>query len=250
MSSASVLRLRLAVAVASLSPLIATAADEAATAEAAETVSLFDGTLAGWAEASYGGQGLIETVPAGEVDGGSDRPVLQIGSGDPLTGIKWTGPVEGQDGDADVDAESADGSDLPTLPRTNYTLRWQARRTLGDDFFCSWLVPVGDDVCSLVVGGWGGGVIGLSSLDGMDAGENQTTAFHKFDDAVWYDFALTVTPTRLVFAINGEDQFEVDPSQHQVTTRVEMEPLAPLGIATYLSTGELRAIRLERLAAE
>ena len=217
---------------------------KAATPGASEkTVSLFDGTLANWKESTFGGQGLVETIPAAEDD--ADAPILRLGSGDPLTGLKYVGPIDG-DGEDPAAARTADPTDAPAIPRNNYVLRWQARRTLGDDFFCSALFPVDEAVCSVVVGGWGGGVIGLSSLDGMDASENITTNFQLFDDSVWYDFALTVTDEKIVLAIDGDEMFEVAPADYTISTRIEMEPLTPLGFATYLSTGELRNITIER----
>ena len=228
----------------------ATAAPEVAgAAEAADAagVSLFDGTLDRWAEAGYGGQGLVEAVPAAEVDG-SDVPVLRIGSGDPLTGVMYTGPFDPKSDETDT--ETATETDTERLPRMNYVFTWQARRVLGGDFFSTVLFPVGDDVCSVVVGGWGGGVIGLSSLDGMDASENITTNFRLFTNDEWSDFRLTVKPDSVILAIDGEDMFEVDPSEYAVTTRLEMEPLGSMGIASYQSTGELRNLRVTRIAGE
>ena len=62
------------------------------------------------------------------------------------------------------------------LPTTNYELSYEAMRTRGTR-----LLRRGDASRSasryitLVNGGWGGNVTGLSSLDGMDASENETT---------------------------------------------------------------------------
>ena len=63
------------------------------------------------------------------------------------------------------------------IPKSNYEITLEAMRVAGDDFFCGLTFPVNDSFCSLIVGGWGGGVVGLSNLDGADASENETTKF-------------------------------------------------------------------------
>ena len=246
------------------------AADSDATID--KGVLLLDGTLDHWAEASYGGQGLVEFVPAEDTEGADLQPVLHVGSGDPLTGVKWTGRIEGDTSHPEnaPGTETTSGTkstsntkdisntgpdpdrvddQTPILPRTNYRLTWQARRTLGSDFFSTVLFPVGEDVCSVVVGGWGGGVIGLSSLDGVDAVENSTTEFMRFEKDRWYDFVLEVRPHTVLFKIDGTEMFEIDPTEYQVTTRVEMEPLGSFGLATFQTSGEFRNLRLYRLKA-
>src|SRR5262249_39791253 len=105
--------------------------------------SLFDGkTLAGWKATVFGGEGKV-AVEKGQI-------ILQRGA--PLTGITWAGGP-------------------PELPRMSYEVSLDAMKVDGSDFFCGLTFPVGPDPCSFIVGGWGGGVVGLSSLDGMDASE-------------------------------------------------------------------------------
>jgi hypothetical protein len=58
------------------------------------------------------------------------------------------------------------------FPRTDYEVTLEGKKVKGDDFFCTTTFPVGDSFCSLVVGGWGGRVVGLSSINGADASEN------------------------------------------------------------------------------
>ena len=60
------------------------------------------------------------------------------------------------------------------LPRTDYEIRLEAQRIDGTDFFCGLTFPVHDAHLSLIVGGWGGSLVGLSSLDGKDASRNET----------------------------------------------------------------------------
>jgi hypothetical protein len=104
--------------------------------------AMFDGaTLAGWRETAFAGHG--------EVHYQSGVAVLSMGS--PFTGINWTNE----------------------FPKVNYEVALDAMRVMGSDFFCGLTVPVGTNFCSLIVGGWGGSLVGISSLDGMDASENE-----------------------------------------------------------------------------
>ena len=72
------------------------------------------------------------------------------------------------------------------LPRIDYEVSLEAMKIDGSDFFCGLTFPVDNAFCSFIAGGWGGGVVGLSSIDGMDASENETTKYMKFDASRWY----------------------------------------------------------------
>src|SRR5438105_5385837 len=111
----------------------------APTKEAAAWKSLFDGkSLSGWKSAGYIGGGKIEVK-----DG-----AMVLGKGERMTGITST------------------RGDFPAM---DYEVALEGKKLAGDDFFCTTTFPVGKDFCSLVVGGWGGQVVGLSSLNHLDA---------------------------------------------------------------------------------
>lgn len=190
----------------------------------AKPVSLLNrDSLGDWEEVGYGGQGVVEVA-----DG-----VLSLGAGDPITAIRWKGKV---------------GDEPNAFPQWNYRLRYDTRRTLGRDFFGTVTFPVGEDCCSLVLGGWGGGLTGLSSLNGDDAANNETTDFTAFDNDHWYRVELTVTPEEISASIDGKKLFEpVTVPDYQIGIRIEMEPCKPLGLATFQSTGEIRNLTVERL---
>ncbi len=57
--------------------------------------------------------------------------------------------------------------------------------------------PVKKSHCSLVLGGWGGSLTGLSSLDGFDASENETTNVMDFKEGQWYKIRLRVTEKKI-----------------------------------------------------
>ncbi len=79
------------------------------------------------------------------------------------------------------------------FPRSDYEVSLDAKRIAGTDFFCGMTFPVGKNFCSLIIGGWGGGTVGLSSIDGKDASENETTSIRNFETNRWYHIRLVVT---------------------------------------------------------
>lgn len=185
---------------------------------AAEWQPLFDGkTLANWRPTKFRGEGEVKVA-----DG---RIVLQAGPGD-LTGITWDGPA---------------------LPSTSYELALQALRVDGNDFFAGVTFPVGGSFCSLILGGWGGTVVGLSSINGRDASENETTQSIVFEQGRWYDVRIRVTPAKIQAWLDGRRIIDADITGKQISTRIEVDLSQPLGIAAWRTTGAVRAIRLRRL---
>jgi len=179
---------------------------------------LFDGRgLGDWKPTPFGGEGEVTAA-----DG-----VLRIRMGADLSGVTWQGP----------------------FPRQAYELELDARRVDGSDFFCGLTFPVGDDHCSLILGGWGGTVVGLSSIDGEDAANNPTTRLVAFEDRRWYAVRVRVTPERIACLLDGESIVDQPLEGHAVSVRVEVEPSQPLGIATYATTAEIRNIRWRPVAA-
>ena len=71
------------------------------------------------------------------------------------------------------------------------------RRIEGNDFFCGMTFPAGKDPCTLIIGGWGGTTVGLSSIDGLDASDNSTRTLMQFEKNRWYHIRLAVTDTKI-----------------------------------------------------
>ncbi|MBI5385024.1 MAG: DUF1080 domain-containing protein [Verrucomicrobia bacterium] len=179
--------------------------------------SLFDGkTLTGWQEADFAGRGPV-TVTNGEI-------VLRTGY---MTGIVWTNTHD--------------------LLRMNYEIELEAKRTEGSDFFSTLTFPVGTNPCSLVVGGWGGGLVGLSCLDGEDAANNETSKTVEFKQNQWYHVRVQVLPEKILAWIDDEKLVDVVTTDRRVGIRLECEPCLPLGVATWSTTGVLRNIRVRPL---
>jgi hypothetical protein len=193
--------------------------DAAGAAADGEWRSLFDGrALGGWKPTAFGGEGEVSIA-----DG-----TIQIGMGADLSGVTWT----------------------EAFPKQNYELALEAQRRDGSDFFCGLTFPVGDDPLSLIVGGWGGGVVGLSSIDGKDAARNDTTLFRAFDPGRWYAVRIRVTPERVVCCLDEEGVIDQPLAGRKLSIRPEVAASLPLGIATYATTARLRNIRWRPLAAE
>jgi len=178
---------------------------------------LFDGkTLTNWQPTKFFGEGPVK-VEQGQI-------ILEAGSD--LTGITWTGRA---------------------LPTTNYELTLQAMRVEGRDFFAGVTFPVGDSFCSLILGGWGGQVVGLSSINGMDASENETSQSREFESGRWYDIRIRVTPAKIEAWLDNRQIIDVNLKGNEISTRIEMDRSKPLGIASWRTKAALRDIRLRRL---
>ncbi len=135
------------------------------------------------------------------------------------------------------------------LPTTNYELSYEAMRLAGRDFFAAATFPVGKSYITLVNGGWGGGVTGLSSLDGMDASENETTRSFRYQDKTWYRFRIRVTDKVIRCLIDDKEILAVAHRDRRVATRIETRRNQPLGFATWESTGAVRHIEIRPLTA-
>lgn len=176
---------------------------------------LFDGqTLGQWEQTSFGGEGPVR-VRDGAI-------VLEMG--DPLTGITFTGPV----------------------PTMDYEIALEAARLAGSDFFCGLTFPVAVSHCSLILGGWGGTTVGLSSLDGADASQNETTSERRFDDGRWYRVRVAVSPTHIRGWLDDEPIVDVATTGKRIGIRPEVQPSRPLGIASYRTRAGLREIRVRK----
>lgn len=180
---------------------------------------LFDGkTLAGWKVPQFGGEGKVY-VQDGTV-------VMEMGS--MMTGITWTGkPL-----------------------RDNYELQLEGMRLNGSDFFCTTTFPVGKDFCSLVVGGWGGAVVGLSNVDYADASENATTKTMGFKEKQWYKVRIRVSDAAIQAWIDDQPMVSQARKDHKFGIRMEVDLCRPLGISTWATTGAVRNIRVRALKPE
>jgi len=179
--------------------------------------ALFDGkTLTGWKPTNFGGEGPVRV---------KDGQII-LDQGGPLTGITWTGGE---------------------VPRMNYEIALEAMRVYGGDFFVGLTFPVADSHCSLILGGWGGSLVGLSSLDGMDASENETSTGFDFADNRWYRVRVRVTAEKITAWLDDKVIVNADIKGRRISVRAEVILSRPLGIASYVTEAALRDIKIRRL---
>lgn len=209
----------LALAALLAAPTAAVHADDPAATPAAR--ALFDGkSLDGWQATMFRNAGEVSVV-----DG---VIALAKSQGGRMTGITCT---------------------RPDLPRVDYELVYEARRLDGKDFFAAATFPVGSMYVTLVNGGWGGTVTGLSSIDGADASENTTTKYVEYTNGTWYKFRIRVTAQAIRVLVDEKLVIDVDITDRQLGTRVEVRPNQPLGFATWASAAEIRKVELRPLTA-
>jgi hypothetical protein len=107
---------------------------------------------------------------------------------------------------------------------------------------------VADSCCTFLLGGWGGGVVGISSIDGNDASLNETTKYMDYEKDHWYTVRVRVTPAKLAAWIGEKQMVDVALEGKRISVRPgEIELSQPLGIATWQTTGAIRNVRLRRL---
>ncbi|HVS39697.1 MAG TPA: DUF1080 domain-containing protein [Gemmataceae bacterium] len=134
------------------------------------------------------------------------------------------------------------------FPKMGYEFVLEGKKLDGGDFFCTTTFPVGDSFCSFVVGGWSGRVVGLSSLDGMDASSNETRTEMDFKENQWYKIRVRVSAKRIEAWIDGDKVVDADTTDRKISIRVECNASRPFGIATYQTTGAVRNIRVRALS--
>ena len=171
-----------------------------------------------WVVSQFGGDGEVVI---------KDN-LITMDFGDPLTGIRWENE----------------------LPKENYEVELEARRREGFDFFCALTFPVGEKHVSFILGGWGGGVVGISSVDGFDASENETTSFRNFDMDRWYKVRARVDANQIQCWIDDKPAAEQIRKGHEFDIRYEMDQCVPFGVAAFQCKSELRNIRIRKLTGE
>jgi hypothetical protein len=179
-------------------------------------ISLFDGkSLDNWEITNFGTQGPIQI---------SQESIL-IGMGDGCSGINLK-------------------KDFPSV---NYELSLQAKKVSGNDFFCGITFPVDKSYCSFIVGGWGGPVVGLSSIDDNDAANNETRILKKFEHDTWYNIHLKVTEKKIEAWIDEEQVVDFVTEGRKLSIRPEVTLSTPFGICTWMTTARIRHIRVRLL---
>lgn len=181
--------------------------------------TLFNGKdLDDWKATDFGGEGNVDV---------KDK-LLILSVGEPLTGVTWKGDE---------------------LPKENYELVCRAQRMEGLDFFCGITFPIGESHASFIPAGWSGGVTGLSSINGYDASENETTTYVKFENKKWYDFKIQVTGKTVVVFVDKDRVIRITREGKKINTRIEVDLSKPLGLAAFRSKGAIETLKIRDLSA-
>lgn len=181
--------------------------------------SLFNGkNLDGWEVIEFEGHGNISIA---------DSSVI-IGKGKEISGIRWTGD----------------------FPKTNYEVTIEAKRIEGSDFFCGMTFPVKESFLTLILGGWGGAIVGLSCIDGFDAANNFTGNLFHFASDRWYTIRLKVTDEKIEAWVEDEKIVDFTINNSFLSLRWEVESSKPFGITTYKTTGALKNIRVNMILSD
>ncbi len=151
---------------------------------------------------------------------------IALGAGENWTGVAWTGEI----------------------PRVDYEVVLEARRTTGETDFCDILFPVGSSHCILAVG-TRGGLVGLSIVDGEDVEKNLTTTNLTFASQSWYQIRLRVTRDSVEAWVDQTRVVSLDTRLHRVGVWDGFDPLCPFGVCTWRTAATIRGIRLRPLTS-
>jgi len=185
--------------------------------------SLLDGDVkSAWVQSGIPSEGQISV----------DDSVLSLSKGQPMTGARYL------------------NWDKAGLPGTEYFISYEAMRVDGHDIFGMCTFPVSSHAAhaTFVIGGWGGSVTGLSSIDFLDASENQTRAEMAFTNGRWYHIRIEVRPDDLRVWIDGKPMVNASIKGRKVSLRHgDIDHCLPFGFTTWNTTGAVRNVAIGRL---
>ena len=188
----------------------------------ADPLALFNGKdLTGWRLAQIPDCGAVNVLSNG---------IVECGIGDPLSGIAYTNKP-------------------PTL---NYELSLEAQRAEGSDFFIALTIPVEKSFCTVIIGGWGGGLCGISSFDHTDASENQWAEGLRLENNRWYTLRVRITPGVLQVSLNKDlytARIEYEDASRLSLRTGDIDKTKPLGLATYRTRALWRNFTLTPITA-
>lgn len=190
--------------------------------EPSKTIKLFNGKdLGKWKKTQFGGEGDVFVNEDGN---------LEFGFGAVMTGVNW-------------------GEKAPAT--SNYEIRLEAMKLDGNDFFCALTFPVKDSHATFVVGGWGGGVVGISSVDDLNASENETMNIEGFEDKKWFAIRVRVTDKKLEAWIGDEQMVDLALKDRKISLLPgDIELSVPVGVASFQTRAQYRNLVWENLEAE
>lgn len=185
-------------------------------------LELFNGKdLGKWKKTQFGGEGDVFVNEDGH---------LEFGFGAVMTGVHW-------------------GEKPPAT--SNYEIRLEAMKLDGNDFFCALTFPVKESHATYVLGGWGGGVVGISSVDDLNASENETMNIEGFENDKWFKIRVRVTDDKLEAWLDDDKMVDLALKDRKISLLPgDIELSAPVGIASFQTRAQYRNIVWENLKAD
>lgn len=175
---------------------------------------LFDGrNFTGWRQTEFDEGGRVYLT----------NGLMVLERGTPFVGVNATNPI----------------------PQINYEVAFDAMRVAGEDFFCGLTFPIHDMHCSWIVGGWGGGIVGLSNVDGNNASENETTKYISFETGRWYRLRLRVTEQKIEAWVEQKKVVDLPIAGRGFEVRFgEIMLSKPFGLCSWDTSAAYRAIKI------
>ena len=192
-----------------------------AAAEETGEIALVNGKdLGDWKKTEYGGEGEVFVDEEGN---------LEFGFGAVLTGVHW-------------------GKEAPA--KSNYEISLEAMKLDGYDFFCALTFPVKESHATFVIGGWGGGVVGISSVDDLNASENETMNSEGFENNRWYKVRVRVTDDKIDAWLDEDHMVDLPLKDRKISLLPgDIELSVPIGLASYQTRSQYRNIVWKDLSA-
>lgn len=201
---------------AALGVLLLLAAAPGCTAPRGVPVRELDLLALPWEAVSFGGEGRVHR----------EGSALVLEPGSPLTAVRWPDLAGLLD---------------PALP---FEVELEAERLQGTDFFCALTLPVGGEHATVVLGGWGGALCGLSCVDGRDASENPTRTFRGFRRGQRVRLVVRVGEDAVEAWLDGAPLLRQERAGHRFEVRTELLAARPLGVATFATRARLHRMVL------
>ncbi len=186
-----------------------------------DKIVLFNGKdLGEWEKTQFGGEGDVFVNEDGN---------MEFGFGAVITGVNW-------------------GGEVPAT--SNYEISLDAMKLDGNDFFLALTFPVKESHATFVIGGWGGGIVGISSVDDLNASENETMNIEGFENDQWFKVKVRVTDDKLQAWIDEDQMVDLDLEGRKISLYPgDIELSVPIGIASYQTRAQYRNIIWQNLPA-
>ena len=87
----------------------------------------------------------------------------------------------------------------------------------------------------------------MSSINGEDASQNETTSYMNFVSKKWFHIRVRVEPGKIQAWIDEDRVVNLDTADKNLTIRLEVEPSLPLGLSTWNTAAAWKNIQIKKL---